>query len=73
MDKIKQYLALLEKDYIIEDIDALSPKDRLNWYLLLKEFEVPKLARTGYLSTADDIDQITVTYSKKPEDNGVGD
>ena len=67
MDKIKKYLELLEKDYVMEDIDALSPKDRLNFWMLLKEFQVPKLARAGFMSGDDDIDQITVTYSKKPE------
>ena len=70
MDKIKKYLKLLEGEYVEEDIESLSAKDRLNFYLLLKEFEVPKLARAGYMSGADDIGIIEVKYAKKPKADG---
>ena len=67
MDKLEKYLRLLERDYIKEDIESLNPKDRLNFYLLMKEFEVPKLQRVGYQAGADNVDEITVTYIDRKE------
>ena len=65
MEHIKKYITLLENDYIEEDLKKLSPKDRLNWYLLIKEFEVPKLQRAGFQHGDDTIEEIVVKYVGK--------
>ena len=65
--KLKKYIRLLEKDHIEEDLESLTAKDRLNWYLLIKEFEIPKLQRAGFQSGSDKVDEIVVTYIDKKE------
>ena len=67
MEQIKKYIKLLEKDHITEDIESLTAKDRLNFYLLIKEFEVPKLQRAGFQPGSDKVEAITVTYISKEE------
>ena len=67
MEKILEYIRMLESEYVDEDIESLTPRDRLNFYLAIKEFEIPKLQRAGYISTAEDVESIQVNY-KKPKD-----
>ena len=37
---------------VSSDIDALSPKDRLNYYQTLMEFRTPKLQRSSFVTDA---------------------
>ena len=53
MDRIEEIIELLEKDYLDNDIDALPPKDRLVFYLNVKEFETPKMQRTTFRVGSD--------------------
>lgn len=51
---IREAIVLIESDYVEEAIEKLSknPKDLLNFWVLIKEFEQPKIQRK-----AEDIDQ----------------
>jgi len=60
---IKEQIALLE-ELAENDIRKLSPKDRLNYYNSLKEFEVPKLQRSPYQTEAELPDSITIKVVK---------
>jgi len=60
---IKEQIALLES-LAEQDIRKLSPKDRLNYYNSLKEFEVPKLQRSPYQTEAELPDSITIKVVK---------
>lgn len=60
---IKEQIALLE-ELAETDIRKLSPKDRLNYYNSLKEFEVPKLQRSPYQTEAELPDSITIKVIK---------
>ena len=61
MEKIKKFIKLFE-NYIEEDIENLSPKDRITLYMMMKEFEIPKLQRAGFQHGDDEIDEIIVKY-----------
>ncbi len=56
---IKEQLALLE-EMAEADIRKLAPKDRLNYYNSLKEFDLPKMQRTPFQTEADLPDEITI-------------
>lgn len=49
---IDEQIAYLE-DNILEDIKKMSPKDRAGYYQNLKEFERPKLQRTGFVQDSE--------------------
>ena len=42
---LEQFIFVLEEDYIQEDLDSLSPKDRITIWLSAKEFQRAKLMR----------------------------
>ena len=58
---IKEALDLLEGTYVQEDIRKLQPKDRLNFWINLKEFEVPKIQRSTFEPNTDDEIEIIIT------------
>ena len=56
---IKEQIELLE-GLAEEDIKSLNPKDRLNYYNSLKEFELPKMQRSPFQTEAQLPDKITI-------------
>ena len=56
---IDEQLAYLEVN-ILEDIKAMSPKDRAAYYQNLKEFERPKLQRSGFIEDTKLPKKITI-------------
>jgi hypothetical protein len=56
---IKEQIKLLE-GLAEEDIKSLNPKDRLNYYNSLKEFELPKMQRSPFQTEAQLPDKITI-------------
>ena len=64
LEKLIEIKNLLESDYIEHDIEALQPKQRLDVYLNLMEFFVPKQQRSSInpddKSLPDDIYTMTL-------------
>lgn len=60
---ISEAIKLLES-YVEGDIKKLTPKDRLNFWASLKEFETPKIQRTVVEPNSDEITEIKITYGK---------
>lgn len=54
---IDEQLEYLENG-VLDDIKRLTPKDRLNYYQGLKEFERPKLQRSTVIKTDEIPDTI---------------
>ena len=48
----------------LEKMRKAAPDKYLNFYLLTKEFQVPKLQRANFLSGADNVEEIIVKYVK---------
>ena len=44
---IEEFIKVLEEDYIQEDMDSLTPKDRILIWLNAKEFMRSRLMRSG--------------------------
>ena len=61
---LKEAKELIEKN-IEFDIESLSPKDRLAFYLGLMEYFNPKLNRVGYDMESDDNEIIEVRATKE--------
>ena len=59
---IEEAIILMEEAYIEEDIKGLSPKDRLNFWASLKEFERPKIQRSVFEPINENDFQIEITY-----------
>lgn len=54
---LEQFISVLEEDYIQEDLDSLTAKDRISIWLSAKEFQRAKLMRGNAVpveSTEDD-------------------
>ena len=51
---IDEALELLESEHMAKDIKDLTPKDRLNFWASLKEFQTPKLQRSLFEPIKDD-------------------
>ena len=58
---VQEALDLLESTYVAEDIRKLQPKDRLNFWINLKEFVVPKIQRSTFEPNTDDEIEIVIT------------
>ena len=58
---IQEALELLESRYVAEDIRKLQPKDRLNFWINLKEFVQPKIQRSTFEPNIDDDLEIIIT------------
>jgi hypothetical protein len=67
---INEALELLESTYVLLDIQKLQPKDRLNFWINLKEFQTPKIQRSTFEQNLDDEIEIIITkdYEVKDED-----
>ena len=59
---ITEALELLEGTYVQTDIAKLLPKDRLNFWINLKEFNQPKIQRTMFEPSTEDDINITISY-----------
>jgi hypothetical protein len=58
---VTEALELLEGTYVGEDIAKLQPKDRLNFWINLKEFNQPKIQRTMFEPQTDESVEIIIT------------
>lgn len=47
-----------------EDIDALLPKDRLNYFQVLTEYQRPKMQRAGFTQDGDAPTKIEIEIVK---------
>ena len=63
---ITEALDLLESTYVETDIAKLLPKDRLNFWVNLKEFNQPKIQRTMFEPSIDE--EIEIVITKNYED-----
>ena len=59
---IEEALKLLEEDYVEQDIKALAPKDRLNFWQNLKEFTRAKIQRVNFEPLTDKDKRIKIVY-----------
>lgn len=59
---IEEAIKLLESKHLESDIAKLTPKDRLNFWASLKEFERPKIQRSVFEPTKDEDFEIKITY-----------
>jgi len=64
---ITEALQLLEETYVAEDIAKMQPKDRLNFWINLKEFNQPKIQRTMFEPHTEDDINITISYGDKDD------
>lgn len=46
IDRAKKIMLIIEDNFLEDDLDAISPRDRMNLYSSLLEYVQPKLART---------------------------
>ena len=60
IDKIDDLISLLENVYVDKDIKSLEPKERLNVYLNVKEFQRAKIQRMQFEPITDESIQITI-------------
>ncbi len=58
---IEDQLTLLE-EFAEDDIKALTPKDRLNYFQTLKEFTRAKIQRANFEPITDKDKQIKIVY-----------
>lgn len=56
-------IKLIESEHLKEDIQALSHKDRISIYLILKEWEKPKLQRVGHEPFTEEEHKIILDYA----------
>lgn len=61
MDVI-QFIEAIERDYLEEDLEELSPKDRILIYLNAKEFNMHKLQRSTAAPTNSTDTNFTVEH-----------
>lgn len=59
---IDEALTLIENKYVKADIEAMTAKDRLNFWINLKEFQVPKIQRATFEPVADKDIEIEITW-----------
>ena len=59
---IDEALLLLEREHVKADIEALTPRDRLNFWASLKEFDRPKLQRSVFEQAKNDDIKILIEY-----------
>ncbi len=63
---IDEALKLLET-YVEKDIKALEPRDRLNFWQALSEFNRPKIQRSTFEPLVDKDTQIKIVYGNEPD------
>ena len=66
---VTEALELLEGTYVGDDIAKLQPKDRLNFWINLKEFNQPKIQRTQFEPATDESVEIIITKITKNEED----
>lgn len=65
--EVDEVLKMCE-EFLPDDIEGMSPKDRANFWAALKEFELPKYQRTPYRNTNDDNEREFTINLKAHED-----
>ena len=50
------------------DIEAMTPRDRTNYYQNLKEYQRPKLSRAGFIQADTAPEKIEIEIISKNED-----